>query len=76
MAFRARQIGIVETRGGRVMEAKALEARRAYQRKWREKNKERLKAYQKQYRETHKEQLKQNSINFYNRLAEEQNNEA
>lgn len=56
------------------MEKATAEAKRAYnreyQRKWREKNSEKVRAYQKKYRAENASRLKENSDAFYRRLAE------
>lgn len=62
------------------MDNKVIEAKRAYhrekQREWREKNKEKVqayqRAYQKQYRKDNAERLKRDTVNFYERLADEE----
>lgn len=59
------------------MDEKALEARRKYNRermrKWRENPANRQK--EKQYREKKQEELRLNNINFFNRLAKENEND-
>jgi hypothetical protein len=62
----------------KIMSEKALHARRRYlreyHRKWRQKpeNREKHKQYQKRWYQRNKEKVKINSINFYTRLAKEE----
>ena len=50
---------------------KASEARREYQRKWREKNRERYNASMREWRENNPEKVKQYQEDYWARKAEE-----
>lgn len=49
----------------------ALEARREYLRKWRQKNKKRVNAYQKQYRKENPEKIKEINARYWMKKAQE-----
>lgn len=49
----------------------ALEVKRAYQREWREKNREELRQYYKDYRQKNKDKTKESNINYWNNKAKQ-----
>jgi hypothetical protein len=50
----------------------ALELKRAYQREWREKNRESIRQYNRDYRRKNKERTKEAEIRYWNKRAVEQ----
>lgn len=51
------------------IENKAIELKREYQRKWREKNKEKLNAYYKEWRKNNPEKIKEYDRNYWEKRA-------
>ena len=52
------------------MDSKAIEARRAYQKQWREKNRERRNAYHKAWRDRNPDKIKKYSEEYWQKKAE------
>ena len=54
------------------MSKEAIEARRAYNKRWRELNAEHVREYHKAWRSENPEKVKQYKVNYWERLADEQ----